>query len=286
MVEKVKAEAQDALSFVGWADGREEGDEGPVIRREDIADMVARAVAEEEFADDRSREMFEQDTFDKLLKEVVRQEIKADYGVELENLLNPIKVVSLNKKIIEAEKALAGDSMPAAERAETEEKLLTFRADLDKERRSVMMDWLKTVFRSQAAFSLVGGALLATDHMPGFPDLPIAARAFGFWTMWLFTIPSLRAVKPMGYPQWNVSGAQEKKALNLAFVLTPLTTIGLPFLTKDPSLIFDANLVAVALCYAFYVVQGPGEDSDPGVEVKGLLKYLDYGSGRERGVRK
>lgn len=39
-------------------------------RREDIADMVARAVAEEEFADDRSREMFEQDTFDKLLKEV------------------------------------------------------------------------------------------------------------------------------------------------------------------------------------------------------------------------
>ena len=32
MVEKVKAEAQDALSFVGWADGREEGDEGPVIR--------------------------------------------------------------------------------------------------------------------------------------------------------------------------------------------------------------------------------------------------------------
>jgi hypothetical protein len=32
MVEKVKAEAQDALSFVGWADDREEGDAGPVIR--------------------------------------------------------------------------------------------------------------------------------------------------------------------------------------------------------------------------------------------------------------
>jgi hypothetical protein len=30
-VEKIKAEAQDALSFVGWVDGREE-DEGPVIR--------------------------------------------------------------------------------------------------------------------------------------------------------------------------------------------------------------------------------------------------------------
>jgi len=33
--------------------------------------------------------------------------------------------------------------------------------------------------RTQAAISLALGAALATDHMPGFPDLPIAARAFG-----------------------------------------------------------------------------------------------------------
>ena len=75
-------------------------------------------------------------------------------------------------------------------------------------------------------------------QVPLYADVPIAARAFGFWTMWLFTIPSLRAVKPLGYPQWGVSAAQEKKALNLAFVLTPLTTIALPFATKDPAVIY------------------------------------------------
>ena len=40
-----------------------------LLRREDIAEMVARAVAEEEFTDEKAKEWFEQDTFDKLLKE-------------------------------------------------------------------------------------------------------------------------------------------------------------------------------------------------------------------------
>jgi hypothetical protein len=44
--------------------------------------MVARAVAEEEFADDRARDWFEQDTFDKLLKEV-RLPPSGHPGVEL-----------------------------------------------------------------------------------------------------------------------------------------------------------------------------------------------------------
>jgi hypothetical protein len=43
----------------------------------------------------------------------------------------------------------------------------------------------------------------------------------------------------------------------------------------------------VVACYALYIAQG---DKDTGagkeVEIKGLLKYLDYGSGKERGARK
>jgi hypothetical protein len=62
--------------------------------------------------------------------------------------------------------------------------------------------------------------------------LQVYARALGFWTIWLFTIPSLRAVKPLGYPSVGMSAAVEKKALNLAFVLTPLLTLALPFATK------------------------------------------------------
>jgi hypothetical protein len=36
-----------------------------------------------------------------------------------------------------------------AERTETEEAIANLRTELDRERRSVMMDWLKTVFRAQ-----------------------------------------------------------------------------------------------------------------------------------------
>lgn len=39
----------------------------------------------------------------------------------------------------------------------------------------------------------------------------------------MFTIPSLRARKP---------GRVEKKALDAAFLLTPLVSIGMPFVTR------------------------------------------------------
>lgn len=83
-----------------------------------------------------------------------------------------------------------------------------------------------------------------------------------------------------------MSPAAEKKALNLAFVTTPLATILLPFATKQPSLIFSANIGILALCYAFYANRPDDDDAAKEVEIKGILKYLDYGSGRERGARK
>jgi len=283
---EVSSATQEALESVGWMDGQtpeQEDDAG--YTREDITYMVSQAVADETFADDRSREMFEDDMREKLVKELLRREIKNDFGVELEDLLNPIKVVTLEKKILVASAKIetaSGDT-----KVELEAEVEGFKSELVRERRNVMMDGLKLVFRAQAAISILIGGLLAFDTMPFYPDIPIAFRAFGFWTMWLFTIPSLRAVKPLGYPQYNISPAQEKKALNLAFVITPLTTILLPFATKEPGIIYSANLAVVAACYTLYIAQG---DKDTGagkeVEIKGLLKYLDYGAGRERGARK
>mmetsp|Transcript_16107 Transcript_16107/g.32251 ORF Transcript_16107/g.32251 Transcript_16107/m.32251 type:complete len:378 (-) Transcript_16107:238-1371(-) len=289
----MSGEAKEALARVGWVDGDEEGGEtasdggdgAAEFGRDDIETIVQRAVAEETFVDERSKEMFEDETRTKLIKELVKREVKADYGVELEDLLNPIKVVSLEKKIFIAEQALEG--LPSGEeRAQTEDDIARFRSELAKERKSIMMDWLKVLFRGQALLSVLIGGLLASDHVPLVEHVPIAGRAFGFWTMWLFTIPSLRAVKPLGYPNLQISPSQEKKALNLAFVVTPLSTILLPFATKDPSLIFSANLAIVSACYAFYALRPDDDDSAGEVEIKGILKYLDYGSGRERGARK
>jgi len=242
-------------------------------------------MSEETFTDERSKDMYADDLREKLLKELLGRELRNDLGVELEDLLNPIKVVSLEKKILAAEDKFDGADEGALK--VLEEEVAQLKAELVRERRNTMMDGLKLVFRGQAVLSIIIGALLTFDAVPFYPDVPIAFRAFGFWTMWLFTIPSLRAVKPLGYPQWGVSPAQEKKALNLAFVITPLTTIALPFATKDPAAIYCINLAVLAASYGLYIAQG---DKDTGagkeVEIKGLLKYLDYGSGKERGARR
>lgn len=114
---------------------------------------------------------------------------------------------------------------------------------------------------------------------------------------WLFIIPSLRARKP---------SAQEKDALNWAFVLSPLVSIALPSVTKDTAIIWWANAAATAVCYVYAynkpVVEGERErDGEGEGEVLGkameqpnffprfvlqAFKALDYGSGQERGARK
>ena len=82
----------------------------------------------------------------------------------------------------------------------------------------------------------------------------------------------------------------EKRALDWAFLGSPLLTIGLPFVAKDPPLIWCANLALLIGCYgvSFFVL---GESAEPEAEGAGAgkianaLKALDFGSGRERGMR-
>lgn len=63
----------------------------------------------------------------------------------------------------------------------------------------------------------------AYDAVPFFPDVDLSVRVLGFWFVWLFTVPSLRARKP---------GEAEKAALNVAFLATPLISFAMPFITK------------------------------------------------------
>ncbi len=101
---------------------------------------------------------------------------------------------------------------------------------------------------------------------------------------------SFRARKPR---------AQEKDALNISFLLNPLVTLILPTFTKDVVLIWEANLLTLALCYVYGFTKKPKamEDSSNNEEEKTsnsqgsdwwiqAWKALDYGSGQERGARK
>lgn len=195
-------------------------------------------------------------------------------GVGLEDLLNPSKVVNLERQrlLLGAEIEACADG---AARAELQAKLEKAEAQLYSEKRTVFKGWLKAVFVGQAGLAIVLGGLAAFDAFPWW-ELDLSIRALGFWSYWLFVIPSLRARRPRGW---------EKKALNAAFLGSPLVTIGAPFLTKAPEAIWAANLALLAGCYAYGFATGRGEGAEEAGGFTGALGALDFGSGQERGVR-
>lgn len=209
------------------------------------------------------------------LVERMEREVRELMGVELEDLLNPSKVVNLERERILKEAELA-ECADAEIRAELEERLAKIEGDLFREKRTVFQGWLKGLFIGQSLISIVLSGFMVFDAFPG-KTIDISLRALGFWSFWLFVIPSLRARRPRGW---------EKRALDYAFLGSPVLTIGLPFFTKDPPTIWAANLALLVGCYAFCLLGGGGgEDAEETGGFSGALKALDFGSGRERGMR-
>lgn len=97
-----------------------------------------------------------------------------------------------------------------------------------------------------------------------------------------------RARKPM---------AQEKEALNIAFLANPVASLIMPTITKDVAIIWWVNAATMALCYAYAYTKTPtaeeeveavddSKEEGVGKVLLKALKALDYGSGQERGLRK
>ncbi|KAM3571965.1 hypothetical protein VYU27_006029 [Nannochloropsis oceanica] len=217
----------------------------------------------------------------------IRDEVLRETGVELDQLLNPSKVVNLEFDLINLrnERDTTDDNKALAT---LEKQIQKKETQLATEKRLVMRGWLKNLFLGQSLGAVALSGVVVYDALPGFDHLPLPVRAFAFWSFWMFTIPSLRARKP---------GQTEKKALDVAFLLTPIVSLGMPFLTKDMPTIWWANAVATGASYGYaYVFQGKGvgeegmegeeEDETLPAPLKAALKALDWGSGRERGVRK
>jgi hypothetical protein len=94
-------------------------------------------------------------------------------------------------------------------------------------------------------------------------------------------VPSLRSRRPRG---------AEKKALDIAFLGTPIISLLAPVATKDTAIIWAANFAVVAASYAFAFTTSDekdddGDDSKTPEWLKFVYKSLDFGSGRERGAR-
>jgi len=196
-------------------------------------------------------------------------------GVPLDQLINPGKVVNLERDL----KMLSRE----AQTPELEATIAKKRATLEVEKRLVMRGWLKNLFVGQSVLAIFLSLAMVNDAIPN-THLPLPVQVLGFWMWWLFIVPSLRARKPK---------FEEKEALNIAFLATPVVSFLMPTFTKNVSTIWWANAVAVAACYAYaFLIVGKREENEQGDEASSLpplivkaIKALDYGSGQERGTR-
>lgn len=218
-------------------------------------------------------------------------EVVALTGTGLDGLLNPMKLVNLERDLIklrsELEQLPEGSPEAAAIRETIEQKEET----AYYEKRTVMKGWLRSVFRVQSYLAILVSALVSFDALPLAGHLDVSVRVVGFWSWWLFTIPSLRSIKPLV--------PQEKSALNWAFLAVLFVSLLAPVATKNTGAIWTLDAAAVGLCYAyFYTIGADGAEqaraggADDGAEKSGVekalrfaLRAIDFGSGVERGVR-
>jgi hypothetical protein len=98
---------------------------------------------------------------EKVLIERVQREVLAETGAELEDLINPSKVISLERELVALSAELDKTSELQA-RADIETKMSKKRDVLAVEKRAVMRSWLKNLFVAQSIIALVISAVLVS----------------------------------------------------------------------------------------------------------------------------
>lgn len=95
---------------------------------------------------------------------------------------------------------------------------------------------LYKIFEVQAALGAVVGGLLSYNVLlPS--DEPNIARLMGFWSIWMFTVPSLRA---------RDCSKREKDALNVLFLAIPLLNVTLPLVWKSFAAVYTGDVALMA----------------------------------------
>lgn len=134
---------------------------------------------------------------------------------------------ALNKEISQAVKKTAATFAP--------------RSSTKSKNPAVLGSTLYTVFEVQGYISMALGGLLSFNLV--FPSSePDLWRLMGMWSVWMFTIPSLRA---------RDCSSKEKDALNYLFLGIPLINVLLPLFWKSFAAVWTADVLAFFCIYAW-----------------------------------
>lgn len=184
---------------------------------------------------------------DPLVARVSAEVAEVTGGAGLESLLNPAKLLNVERELVQLRAQRVNGTVD-----EELEKLIEKKESIAYvEKRAVMRDWLKWLFRGQAYATTVLSLVFVYDAIPG-KHLDLSIQVLGFWSWWLFTVPSLRSIKPLD--------SREKKSLDAAFFATLVVSLLAPVATKDPAAIWWLDAATVAACYGYgYLVAS--EDS-------------------------
>jgi len=262
-----------------------------------------RGASEEEPEDEPLFEEISGD--DPLVQELEErlQNMMGDRDLTLDMVLNPATIVNTEREVILLRAELQATPEEETEkRKKLEDKIEAKQMKVVNEMRQVMTDNLKLEFLSQAALSVPLFGSLCYGTFPFIPDLqplgigPFSTRLmlqlFGVWGTWLVTVPALRSRKPGG--PFGM-GYEEKRALDLSFLVLPFVCIIVPLVSREPAVTFWASLLAVAGLYLWSFNtplqsesgsrRGAGDDLGLPEPVTWALKALDFGTGSERGAR-
>ncbi|CAE7888913.1 dgat2, partial [Symbiodinium sp. KB8] len=224
-------------------------------------------------------------------------------NLTLDMVLNPGTIVNTERDVILLRAELkATPEEDTEKRKKLEDKIEEKQMKIVNEMKLVMTDNLKLEFLVQAILSIVAFGFMCYDAFPWIPDLTwaginkvgskLAIKLFGVWGLWLFTVPALRARKPGG--PWGM-GYEEKRALDISFLVLPFVCIFAPILFKDAAATYWLSLLTLVGLYGWSfntpledeskIQRGAGQDLNLPEPVMWAIKALDFGTGSERGAR-
>lgn len=125
------------------------------------------------------------------LEREIDNQLYATQGIRLAQLLNPAKVVGLQREILDLESFLQQDNIEERVRTIKQRALERKRASIASEKHQVMQQWLMNLFLAQSIVAMLVSMALVYNAVPGY-SAPLSMQALGFWSWWLFVIPSLR----------------------------------------------------------------------------------------------